>query len=174
LTARTRSTIQSPSTIRAPSGTQPVGRLADERASGRLRPPLDADRSSRPAAVGERPRDRVERVLIAVEDRIVEHRCLANQGLVTLVVEEDEALVVSGHDDAERGARRIPDRLEPGQIAEVRRAHDEEDVDVPASHLVADAASAVAVLRFRERQRAVQRSPQSRCSAHTASMSAVA
>ncbi len=153
---------------------QPFGGHADERRTGCLRPPLDPDAALAPAALTEGRHDRVERVLVAVEDRVVVEHRVPDERLVALVVEEDEAFVVLREDDAQRGARWVPDRLEPGQVAEVRRAHDEQHVDVPARHLLAHATGAVAVLGLRERQLARQRRPQALCSAHTASMSSVA
>ena len=95
-------------------------------APGALRPALDADRAVAPAAVAERARRRSSTaVVVAVEDRVVEVRRDLDQVLVALVVDGRRCARRRGvTTHAERRPRRVPDRLEAGQVADVRRAHD--------------------------------------------------
>ena len=103
-TSRTRSTTQSPETIRPPSSPSRAARASSSGAPG-----AGDQRSSpiapvEPSPRAERVRDRVEDVLVAVEDRVVVVGRLPHERLVALVVAEHEPLVVGADDDAD-GAR---------------------------------------------------------------------
>ena len=133
-------------------GRETIGDVADDRGSRRDGPRLDSDRSIRPAVIGERAHDRLNRVLVGEEDGVVEV-CLRQDVVpVALVVEEDELVRVGTEDDAERCARRVPDRLETGQVEKVRRAHHIEYVEAAPAHLLAHAGRPRPVLVDRKRE----------------------
>ena len=150
LTSRTRSTIQSPGTTRAP----PLGEgAAISSTSGA---PGDCVQRSTPIAPSLHPRDLDgradvgDRRRVVVEDGVVES-ATSRPASVAVVVDEDEPLVCGREKRPDRCARRIPDRLEPGQVVEVRRAQDEQHVHAAAGHPLPDPAGPVAVLGVGER-----------------------